>query len=149
MDGKYNEVELLFIREVLDQHGEYLVDLLQDDIMRKRLRISDELMESLDYRVTNYGIDPVLLVSFFSYGRAIEIAYHKNRKNRAMLQSRTNRDIWGTTGRTRRKKNTRWYSRNVYGSINRLMSVLATEFSEEEKQRLKGIIDRQKATIQL
>nr|NQU91804.1 hypothetical protein [Bacteroidota bacterium] len=47
MDGKYNELELLFIREVLDQHGEYLTDLLQDEVIRKRLRISDELLESL------------------------------------------------------------------------------------------------------
>jgi len=58
MDGKYNELELLFIREVLDQHGEYLADLLQDEIIRKRLRISDELLESISYRVLSYGINP-------------------------------------------------------------------------------------------
>jgi len=58
MDGKYNELELLFIREVLDQHGEYLADLLQDEIIRKRLRISDELLESISYRVLSYGIIP-------------------------------------------------------------------------------------------
>jgi len=58
MDGKYNEVELLFIREVLDRHDEYLTDLLQDEVIRKRLRISDDLLERMNYRVTGYGIDP-------------------------------------------------------------------------------------------
>nr|NQU94119.1 hypothetical protein [Bacteroidota bacterium] len=52
MDGKYNEVELLFIRYVLDRHGEYPADLLQDEVIRKRLRISDELLERMNYRVS-------------------------------------------------------------------------------------------------
>ena len=59
---------------MLDQHGEYLYDLLEDEVIRKRLRISDELLESLSYRVSSYGINPVLQFSFMSYGRAIEIA---------------------------------------------------------------------------
>ena len=139
----------MFIREVLDQHGEYLYDLLEDEVIRKRLRISDELLESLSYRVSSYGIDPVLQLSFMSYGRAIEIAFHKHRKNRAMLQSNTNRDIWGISKKARRKKNTNWYARTAYGSINRLLYILSSEFTEEEKERLRGIIHHQKARIAL
>ena len=37
--------------EVLDTHGEYVVDLLQDAINEHGLRITDKLIDSLDYRV--------------------------------------------------------------------------------------------------
>ena len=49
-------------------------------MIRKRLRISDELLESLSYRVSSCGINLVLQLSFLSYGRAIEIVFHKHRK---------------------------------------------------------------------
>ena len=68
MEGKYNDNELLFIREVLDQHGEYLADLFIASIEKKHLRVTDDLLNSIEYKVTNFGIDPVLTFSFFGYG---------------------------------------------------------------------------------
>ena len=65
MDGKYNKLELLFIEEILDQHGEYVVDLFAKDIIKKKLFKSEKLIDSLNYKTTTYGIDPVLLISFF------------------------------------------------------------------------------------
>jgi hypothetical protein len=140
MEGKYDDVELLFIQEVLDQHGEFVCDLLRDDIQQKRLRVSDDLLDSIDYKVSKYGIDPVLLINFISYGRAIEIAWHQRSKNTKQWVTDTNKAVWGNASRQKKKKNTRWYSRNVYGSVNRLLSILSSEFSEEEKNRLKNIL---------
>ena len=145
MDGKFNEVELLFIDEVLDRHGEYVMDLFAEDIMSKKLRRTDALLDSLNYKVSHYGIDPVLLISFFSYGRAIEINWHKRSKNsRIWALTNTNSAIWGIKQNRprKRKKDTRWYTRNYYGSINRLLSILSSEFSNEEVKRLKGILER-------
>lgn len=145
MDGKFNEVELLFVEEVLDQHGEYVADLFAEDIISKKLRRTDDLLESIDYKVTNYGIDPVLLMSFFSYGRAIEINWHKRSKNsKKWALTNTNSAIWGIKQNRprKRKKNTKWYTHNYYGSINRLLSILSSEYSKEEVKRLKGILER-------
>ena len=69
--SELNDIEDLFVREVLDTHGEYIVDLLQESIEEKKLRITDELLESLDYKVVKRGGDYVLQISFLSYGRAI------------------------------------------------------------------------------
>ena len=149
MDGKYNEVELLFIQEVLDQHGEYLADLLTDDVEKKRLRKKDELLSSIHYKVTKYGIDPVLQVSFMSYGRAIEIAWHKRSQNTKKWVTDTNKEVWGINRRKKRKKNTLWYARNVYGSQNRLISILSNEFTNEEQARLKNILHQQKIRLAL
>ena len=145
MDGKFNEVELLFVEEVLDMHGEYVMDLFAEDIMSKNLRRTDDLLNSISYTVGHYGIDPVLLISFFSYGRAIEINWHMRSKNsRRWALTNTNSAIWGIKQNRprKRKKNTRWYTRNYYGSINRLLSILSTEFSNEEVKRLKAILER-------
>ena len=150
MDGKYNDLELLFIEEVLDQHGEYLTDLLTEDIERKRLRDTDDLISSISSRTSKYGIDPVLLINFISYGRAIEIRWHKKSDNTKNWTTDTNRQVWGIgANRKAKKKDTRWYARNVYGSQNRLISILSNEFTEEEKARLKGILDQQQIRMAL
>ena len=147
MDGKYNDVKLLFIQEVLDMHGEYLVDKLYKEINKRKLRDSSKLIDSLDYKTSFYGIDPVLLINFFSYGRAIEIRFHKMRKNRSMFQADSKRDVWGMQEKRKRRKKANWYTRTVYGSINRLLSILSTEFSENERKRLINILDKQKIKL--
>ena len=143
MEGRFSDVELLFVKEVLDQHGEFLIDLLQEDIERKKMRDTDDLLQSLHYKVTNYGIDPVLQISFMSYGRALEIRWHKRSSNSKNWVSDTNKAVWGINRKQRKKKNVLFYTRNVYGSQNRLIQILASEFDEQEKARLKAILDKQ------
>jgi hypothetical protein len=147
MDGKFDEAELLFIQEVLDQHGEYLVDLMHDEIERKNLRVTDDLLDSINYKVTHYGIDPVLQVSFFSYGRAIEIRWHKRSSNTRNWTTDTNKEVWGTNRKTRKKKNTLFYARNVYGSQNRLISMISNDYTEEEKIRIRNILHQTKVRL--
>jgi hypothetical protein len=144
MDGKFNEVELLFIERTLELHGEYLCDLLREQIQDKHLIKDEDLLNSIDFSVRKYGIDPVLLISFFSYGRAVEIAWHKKKQNTSLWTApNTNRMLWGMRENRKRtqKKDTRWYAKTAYGTINHLISVLATDFSEEEKNRLKQILE--------
>lgn len=149
---QFDEVELLFIRETLDQHGEYLVDILYDAIVEKNLRVSDALLESLAYSVETKGGNPTLLVSFLTYGRALDANYYK-KKQSSVWETNTNRDVWGIKENRPRKnkKNTQFYSKNVYGSINRLVSILSNEYTDAEQQRLKNILKLQqnRATINL
>jgi len=145
MEGKFNDLELLFVREVLWQHGDYLQDLFIEEIEKRNLRDTDALIDSIGFNVSNYGIDPVLMFNFFGYGRAIEIRWHKRSNNTKEWVTDTNKAVWGIGSRTnkKKKKNTLWYARNLYGSINRLISILSYEFSEEEQKRLKNILDKQ------
>ena len=143
MDGKYSELELLFIERNLELHGEWVCDLLREQIEQKHLIKSEDLLDSIKFEVSKYGIDPVLLISFFSYGRAIEINWFKKTQNtRIFSKPNTNVMLWGMRENRKRtrKKDTRWYAKTVYGSINHLLSVLSTDFSEEEKEHLKQIL---------
>jgi hypothetical protein len=144
MDGKYDEIELLFIERCLEQHGEMVCDLLREQIEGKDLRITDDLLDSIDFKVSKYGINPVLLISFFAYGRFIEINWFKRKsQNSKSIAVNTNRVIWGiheNRKRTGKKKDTRWYSKTAYGTINHLLSVLSTNFSDTERDKLKQIL---------
>lgn len=131
-----SDVEKLFVMEVLDTHGEYVVDLLADSITEKKLRITDDLIDSLDYKVTQRGSDYVLNISFMSYGRAIEIALFKSRRLRREANASDKKKI-----RRAKHKDTRFYSHNVYGSINRLLGRMSSEYSDAEIARLKGILE--------
>lgn len=132
-----NDIEDLFVREVLDTHGEYIVDLLQESIEEKKLRITDELLESLDYKVVKRGGDYVLQISFLSYGRAIEIQFFKSKRNRRDISEKQK----SADFRRAKKKDTRFYAKNVYGSINRLLGRMSSEYGDQEIARLKGILE--------
>jgi hypothetical protein len=146
MEGRYNDLEILYIKEILDDHGDYIADLLSEAIEEKDLIKQGDLIDSISAKVSNYGIDPVLLLNFISYGRAIEIAWHKHRQNTSIwAKPNTNTMLWGLRENRKRtqRKDTRWYSKIVYGSINRLLSRLATEYSDQEIARLKHILEKQ------
>ena len=145
MEGKFDDVQLLFIERALELHGEHICDLLREQIERKSLIKSEDLLNSIDFSVSKYGIDPVLLLSFFSYGRAIEINWFKKSQNTKLAtQPKANILLWSMRENRKRtkKKDTRWYSKTVYGSINRLISVLMNDFSDEERDRLKLILEK-------
>ena len=132
-----NDIEDLFVREVLDTHGEYIVDLLQESIEEKKLRITDDLLESLDYKVIKSGSNYVLQISFLSYGRAVEIQYLNSKRLRRENNDRNK----SADFRRAKKKDTRFYAKNVYGSINRLLGRMSNEYSDQEIARLKGILE--------
>lgn len=147
MDGKFNEVEMLWIEETLDQHGEHLSDILFDSIERLGLIDQENLINSISYNVGKQGDSPVLHFSFLGYGRAIEIRYHKRSDNsKKFAQPNTAHVVWGVKeNRLKKKKDTRWYSKNVYGSINRLIQIIMYELDAKEVSRLKGILSHRES----
>ncbi|WP_270436342.1 hypothetical protein [Candidatus Bacteroides intestinigallinarum] len=135
------ELKTLFIEEELSQHGEWLCDILTEAIETRKLMQTDALHDSIDYKTFHDGENPGLKVSFFSYGRAFEIA--GNKKNRHQVD--TNRMVWGMkANRNPVKKNTRWYAKNMYGGLNRLISRVMYGLSDAEIARLKGILENRK-----
>lgn len=147
MANNFNDIELLFVEETLDQHGEHIIDLLAGEIASKNLKVTGELLDSIQYKLEKEGADPKLVISFLSYGRAIEINYHKKQVAKKW-GTNTNRDVWGIKeNRPNKRKDTRWYSRVVYGTLNRLIGILGNEYSDEEIKRLKGILDARKLRL--
>ena len=136
-----DKIKLLYQKEVLYRHGDYLMDLLDMAIEKKKLKNKGELKESLSFDVKkDFAGRLILQISFLGYGRAVEIRYHKSKNQKTWAEQRRN-DVWGLN--RKRRKDTRWYARNVYGSINRLIAVMREEFSKEEIQRLKRILEKE------
>ena len=145
MDGRFSDIELEWIGERLYQHGRYLSILLGKSIEDKKLIKQRELLGSLNFKVDNYGINPVLHINFRSYGRAIEINYFKNKSQNTISKfslPNTNSLIWGIHDKkSNKRKDTRWYSHTAYGSLNRLLGIIMYELSENEIIRIKNILE--------
>lgn len=135
--AKMRDIEFLFQDEVLSQHGEYLVDLLQESLQEKKIFFEGNLYNALKYEVFKKGEQRGLRLSFLDYGRFIEIRRHKGKSK---MSTNTNQLLWRIKENTMRKKNTNWYSKNVYGSLNRLIGILMYEFTDYEIERLKKSI---------
>lgn len=142
------DIEYLFQEEVLDQHGEYMMDLFLDTIEEKNIRVSEDLLESLDYRIFREGENRGLRVNFLNYGRFIEIRKHKKQGKKNLFDTNTNAMLFGLKENKPKYKDVDWYSKNAYGSLNRLISILMYELSDQEVARLKGILQN-RITVQL
>lgn len=136
-----SDVEQLFVQEVLDTHGEYICDLMAEAIEDKKVIDTGALLDSLNYKVERRGGDFVLMIYFNTYGRFVEIEYYKSRAIRRQEQ-KTRNSL--QLIRRPKKKDTRIYARIVYGTINRLLGRMSSEYSDAEIARLKGILEQYK-----
>ena len=146
MADRFNDEELLFIQETLDMHGEDVADLLMEAIEAKQLIKEGNLLGSIEYRVTYEGRSPKLSIKFPDYGRFIEINFHKKSTNSTMwndLRAERNSAVIGGRSRPklrRKKKDTRFYSKTAYGTLNELIGKIMYGYSDIELQRVKELI---------
>lgn len=136
------ELKFLFIKEALWQHADYLDDILQEAISRRKLINEGDLVDNISFNVRQDGDKPVLQVNFPVHGRFIEIRFYKSR-NRQKHESEVRRNLYNL--QTRKKKNAQWYTRNVMGGLKRLISSIQTGLTREEIDRLKFILEQKSA----
>ena len=111
-----------FIKETLTKHGESLIHLFEQSIAQNNLINKGELLNSLDYEVKASGdFGGELLVKFITYGRFQDMGAGKKKK-------KSQQEELLASFIKRRKKNERkpvkWYTRNVYGSLNTLIYLI-------------------------
>jgi len=139
-------IEFQFVESTLKKFGFKLIEILVRDIVDKNLisnskRVGAHLKDSISFEVKRAGhMGGELLFYFPDYGRFIEIQYFKrtpnsklafrNSYNTSLISIKHNRP-----GMSRRR-DTRWYSRNVYGQINELCGQLMYGFTEAMRQNL-------------
>jgi hypothetical protein len=147
MEGKFTELELAFIDDQLDQHGEYVRDLLMDAIEARNLIKTGDLSEGITWRVGMYGLNPHLEFSFPDYGRFQDIAAYKKKSDNTdkwtRLNQEANRALMGQRVKkkmSRRRKDTRFYASTVYGAMNTLIGKIMYEFTDYEMERMKKAI---------
>ena len=135
-----DDIRFIFQEKVLRNHGDFLMQLLQESIKEKKLIDSGDLLDGIDFEVVRDGVNWNLNFSFLDYGRFIEINRNK-RKRASRFDFNTNRDLWGIKENSMKKKRTDWYTRNAYGALNRLVSTLMYEFTDQEIARIKKQIE--------
>lgn len=141
-------VEEVFVLELLKEHGEYIADMLRHDIIKKNLKITEALLDSLYVFVEKSGSNLSLSLSFYSYGRAVEIQDNKNIKLHNMRKNKGGLSRQNAVKNIRRaaKKDKTFYAKNVYGSLNRLIGRMMSGYSDIEIDRIKKLLEN-KETI--
>lgn len=135
-----DDVKLLYIEEELSQHGEWLCDVLTEAIEKRQIMQTQALFESVDYSTFKEGENPGVRVNFLTYGRFVDIAAYRHKSNH---QVDTNREVWGIR-HNRKHKPKQWYARNMYGGLNRLIGRVMYGLTDQEIERLKGILTNRK-----
>lgn len=141
-EASYKEVNE-FIRRELDKHGEWLVDRFVEQLEKNGNRITDTLLNSLNWNLYDPGDGSAagLEVGFETYGRFFEIRSRESRqrKDNAMPLN-VNKLVWGIKERKKKRKSTRWYARNMYGGLGKLVSRLSAGISDDELQRIRQVM---------
>jgi hypothetical protein len=103
------DIELFFIKETLEEHGEYLHGLLTAAIEKRKLKDKGELLEGLDWTVPTVKStgNPTLRFSFPIHGRFIEIRDYRSR-NRKTIEAMRRNELWGL--KRKKPKDARWYT---------------------------------------
>jgi len=137
-------VKNAFVSDVLKSHGEFVVSMLNNSISELSLIKAGNLQGSVSFDVSKNGNDYMLSFNFKGYGRAIEIAYFRKARGldvtKKLFGIKSREDIKAEQS-VKSRKNTRWYSKNAYGSLNTLYGRLSYGFTNEEAQRLKAILE--------
>lgn len=89
MDQASDDIKLLFIQEELSLFGEELCDALSDAILKQKLIDSGSLLDSLNYSSFMEGNNPGQRVSFFSYGRCVDMSGYKKTRYRLIPIARS------------------------------------------------------------
>lgn len=151
------EIEMKFIEQTLQSWGARLQSALVKEISNKDLVSktgSKHLRDSISYDVTRTGINGYHLQLYFpDYGRFIEIKYHtgttRNSKlafkktNHKLFTSKINRELFTSKinhiaeSAGRKRKDTRWYSKTTYGSVNSLIGQLLYGLTDMVQETLK------------
>lgn len=138
-EASYQEIDL-WVREELSQHGEWLVDRFIEALERGRNVDTGALIDSFDYTTGSEQGAQTLTVSFLTYGRLAEV---RSRRRKQHLKEQQNHNVWAR--KNHHPKRVQWYNKNRYAGYGRLIRRLTAGMSDHELQRIRGIIDEQKA----
>jgi len=135
---KSEDIEQEFIELELDEHYAYLADLFIDDINNKKLIKSEKLLNHFENEnvseINKGSYGTTLKIKFPNYGRFIEIQSKKKIKSNNID---TNALLWGVKeAKSKKKKNTDWYTKNVYGAQGRLIGRIMYGFSDIVRQQI-------------
>jgi|GEM_PF-2510856 hypothetical protein len=153
-------IEFQFVLTTLKKFGLnlkniFVNDIKQKDLVSKGKNQGAHLSDRISFEVKRAGQNGGELLFYFpDYGRFIEIQYFKKSINSQAAFSRSNTGIGKSMSNYQvmtqsksnfqsmiRKKDTRWYTRNVMGNLNQLIGELMFGLTDAvEKEMISKLI---------
>lgn len=129
MDG---DLKLAFVQKVLQDYMQRVVNTMRKEIIRRNVRVTDDLLKSLSYKVYQQQADGNAALSFAEWGRMVDMGVGRGNPLSGLAGVRST--IKGKKGRKPKKI----YSPIAYGQLNGLMGDLLYGFTEETKTLIKN-----------
>lgn len=122
-----------FLRQELEEFGAYLVRQARATLVRRRIRVDDELLNSVAAQV----VGSELQLLFAAQGRFTDMgagnAYHKGK------YTGTRKDV----NRLKGRKPAKWYSRLAYGAVyGTLANNISNKYVEEVANGLRSTMQQ-------
>lgn len=130
-----DDVKLVFIREALEEHGQWLRDLLAEEVEKKRLVQSGELAASVATAPVGDDRAPGVGFAFATHGRFVDINAYKVNRHKVDAKE----IAWGMKANkvNRKGAKVKWYAKNQYQGYYKLVSKIMYGLSEHEIERIK------------
>lgn len=127
------EIELAWIKEVLEKRGSNLIDTFKKALTEQKLIRTGNLLGSLGYKVDqDASADAVLSIIFSTYGR---IQDHGVKKTVQQTKRESKLMLLGNPTMKRIPK--RWYVKNLYSELDRMIYELIYGLDQGTKEILR------------
>lgn len=133
-----------FIRKELEWYEEYLIENLRKSLNAKGIGITEELLHSLAGKVKAAGDNSQgeFDLNFLTKGRFVDMGAGRG-YNKGVKKGESNRDrIYRLTARklpVNKRKPKKWYSKVAYGTLDRLIMRLVSNYEEQIIQSVKTL----------
>jgi hypothetical protein len=137
-----HDIRLEWVERVLKSHGIYLTSEFRKSIQGKSLIFNKDLINSLNYNVNRGGSsdDGILEISFKTHGRFQDMGAGRGSNKTDELLA--NADFLGLRVKSKRKrKPAKWYARNLFGTMNSLISQLTYGLTKETVEVLRSELE--------
>lgn len=152
------EIELKFLEKTLERYGLKLKNVLVSEIDKKELVSKSgnaHLKDKIRYEINRTGLTGYSFKLYFpDYGRFIEINYHKSKsiaKSTGLFsKAKGSSGLFSKAVQTnanplrKKRKDTRWYSKSAYGSLNPLIGEIMYGMTDQVQEMLRNELSQTK-----
>ncbi len=129
-----NDLKLTFVRQSLENYMSEVVEAMRREIIRRGIRVTDELLLSLAYNVSQTEAHGTAALSFAEWGRFIDMGVGRGHPLGGISATRDALNSKRDKGGIRKPK--KFYSKIAYGKLNGLMADLMYGFTDEVKDQI-------------
>jgi hypothetical protein len=141
MDG---DLKIAFAQRAMAEYMKDVIEAMRREIIKRKVRHSDELLNSLAYNVYQQDAAAAGTLSFAEWGRFVDMGVGKGHPLGGIQATK---DIL-TAKKGNLRKPKKIYSPIAYGKLNGLIGDLMYGFTETTKALIKQELDAQAVTGQ-